>query len=111
MKCTSHPSDQPTFRFSADSLTRLLRASLILRTITQKGPHIRHESPSDQVTAIIGMPSRLQSVEAAGFARNQRPTSSECAGCRPPSSKNVTKTNPVGSWPQKLTARAAATEA
>jgi hypothetical protein len=26
------------------------------------------------------MPGRLQSVQAAGFDRNQRPTSSECAG-------------------------------
>jgi putative ABC transport system substrate-binding protein len=31
------------------------------------------------VAGIIGIPGRLQSVQAAGFARNLRPTSSECA--------------------------------
>jgi len=31
------------------------------------------------VAGIIGIPGRLQSVQAAAFARNPRPTSSECA--------------------------------
>ncbi len=31
------------------------------------------------VAGIIGIPGRLQSVQAAIFARNPRPTSSECA--------------------------------
>jgi hypothetical protein len=31
------------------------------------------------VAGIIGTPGRLQSVQAAAFARNPRPTSSECA--------------------------------
>jgi len=34
------------------------------------------------VAGIIEMPGRLQSVQAADFARNPRPTSSECAGKR-----------------------------
>jgi hypothetical protein len=34
------------------------------------------------VAGIIGIPGRLQSVQAAAFARNPRPTSSECAGKR-----------------------------
>ena len=34
------------------------------------------------MAGIIGMPGRLQSVQAAGFARNPRPTSSECAIAR-----------------------------
>jgi hypothetical protein len=29
------------------------------------------------------LPGRLQSVQAAGFVRNQRPTSSECAAPAP----------------------------
>jgi hypothetical protein len=44
------------------------------------------------VAGIIGIPGRLQSVQAAAFARNPRPTSSECAGKgnpgRKPGSKN-----------------------
>ena len=44
------------------------------------------EDQEDEAASIIGMPGRLQSVQAAGFARNPRPTSSECArsrrGCR-----------------------------
>ena len=40
-----------------------------------------------EVAGIIGIPGRLQSVQAAAFAWNPRPTSSECAvyetGCRP----------------------------
>ena len=31
------------------------------------------------MAGIIGIPGRLQSVQAADFARNPRPTSSECA--------------------------------
>jgi hypothetical protein len=31
------------------------------------------------VAGIIGMPGRLQSVQAAGFAQNPRPNSSVCA--------------------------------
>ena len=31
------------------------------------------------MAGIIGIPGRLQSVQAAAFARNPRPTSSECA--------------------------------
>ena len=34
------------------------------------------------MAGIIGIPGRLQSVQAAGFARNLRPTSSECAGAK-----------------------------
>ena len=32
------------------------------------------------MAGIIGMPGRLRSVQAAGFAGIKRPTSSECAG-------------------------------
>ena len=35
------------------------------------------------MAGIIGIPGRLQSVQAAAFARNPRPTSSECAGKKP----------------------------
>ena len=35
------------------------------------------------MAGIIAIPGRLQSVQAAAFARNPRPTSSECAASAP----------------------------
>ena len=56
---------------SITSLTTTLPADL-MTTSTREHPY--------EVAGIIGMPGRLQSVQAAAFARNPRPILSECAG-------------------------------